>query len=244
MNFRQALKRHRRWLVPAVVLAAVVALISFLPVQVWVKNLAGAVERAGHWGALLFIAANGVAAVFLIPGWVFTLTAGLLYGLGSGAAIAHAGSLLGAVLAFLCGRYLVRGRVERLLRNNQKFAAVDQAIGRHGWKIVSLIRLSPIIPFFLQNYLYSVTCIRFWPYFFSTAVCTFPGTLFYVYLGAAGRYSVVGARPDGGPMQWVLMAVGFVATVAGTAYINKVAKRALTESVAKSPSSPAPTPPD
>jgi uncharacterized membrane protein YdjX (TVP38/TMEM64 family) len=232
MNLRQFLKLRWRWLIAAAIPVVLVILIPFLPVQDWVKELAAFVQKAGVWGAGIFILANGLAAVLLVPGWIFTLTAGLLYGIGAGSVVAHAGSLFGAILAFLCGRYLIRDRVERMLKNNRKFDAVDRAIGRHGWKIVSLIRLSPVIPFFVQNYLYSVTCIRFWPYVLSTAICTFPGTLFYVYLGAAGRYGVIGVRPEGGPMQWVLLGIGFVATVVGTYYINKVAKKALAESVA------------
>ncbi|MDZ4290127.1 MAG: TVP38/TMEM64 family protein [Prosthecobacter sp.] len=229
MSIRPFLKSRWRWMLAGCVVLFLGILIACLPVRDWVKALAAFAEKSGVWGVVLFIAANGVAAVLLIPGWVFTVTAGLMYGVGRGCLVAHAGSTLGAALAFLCGRHLIRDRVERLLKNNQKFYAVDQAIGRQGWKIVSLIRLSPAIPFFLQNYLFSVTSIRFWPYVLCTAVFTFPGTLFNVYLGAAGRYGVLGMKSESGPMEWVLLGVGFVATVVGAFYVSRVAKKALAE---------------
>ena len=137
--------------------------------------------------------------------------------------------MAGALASFLCGRYLVRRRVTRLVEHNQKFRAVDEAIGRQGWKIVSLIRLSPVIPFCVQNYLYSVSSIRLWPYLITSALCTLPGTILYVYLGAIGRYGVTGERPDGGPLQWILLGIGLLATIFGTIYIRKVAQRALAE---------------
>jgi uncharacterized membrane protein YdjX (TVP38/TMEM64 family) len=220
-----------RWSFLVILPLLLFGLSFLLPVRDWVKAFS---DEAANWGVLggvLFILANAAATVLMVPGWVFTLTAGLLYGLGWGSLVAHTGSMTGAALAFLCGRYLVRSRVQTWLGHNKKFESIDRAVARKGWKIVAMIRLSPVIPFFLQNYLYSITRIGFWSYFLPSILCTLPGTILYVYLGAAGRYGVTGERPDGGPVQWVLLGVGFAATVAGTLYIRRVAKRALEHSV-------------
>ena len=64
---------------------------------------------------------------------------------------------LGATCAFLVGRYLARGWVARRIEGNAKFKAIDEAVAREGWKIVGLTRLSPVFPFNLLNYAFSLT---------------------------------------------------------------------------------------
>jgi uncharacterized membrane protein YdjX (TVP38/TMEM64 family) len=64
----------------------------------------------------------------------------------------------------------VRKRVETATKGNRKFEAIDKAIGEQGWKIVGLLRLSPLIPFNLSNYFYGVTGVGFWPYVLASAV--------------------------------------------------------------------------
>jgi uncharacterized membrane protein YdjX (TVP38/TMEM64 family) len=231
MHLREFLSNRWRLVLLTLLPLVLLALLPLLPARDWILQMAGWAQRWGVLGALVFIVANAMAVALLVPGSVFTIAAGLLYGVGTGSVVAHAGSMAGATLAFLCGRYLVRERVARMLRANQKFAAVDQAIGRKGWKIVALVRLSPVIPFMLQNYLYSATSIRFWPYFISSMVCTLPGTLLFVSMGAAGRYGALGVMPEGGPLQWALLGVGVAATIAGTWYVRRVAARALRQDV-------------
>jgi uncharacterized membrane protein YdjX (TVP38/TMEM64 family) len=64
-----------------------------------------------------------------------------------------------------------------------KFKALDKAIGREGFKIILLLRLSPVFPFALSNYMYGLTAVRFWPYITATLIGFAPGTLAYVYSG-------------------------------------------------------------
>jgi uncharacterized membrane protein YdjX (TVP38/TMEM64 family) len=94
----------------------------------------------------------------------------LIYGVVGGTAVALTGAIIGSTLAFLCGRYLVRKRVETATKGNRKFEAIDKAIGEQGWKIVGLLRLSPLIPFNLSNYFYGVTGVGFLPYVLASAV--------------------------------------------------------------------------
>ncbi len=92
--------------------------------------------------------------------------------LGWGFVAVSAGSTLGAAGAFLVARYLARDRVERWAAANPRFAAIDRAVGREGWKIVLLTRLSPV---------------RFGAYVLASWIGMMPGTVLYVYLGFAGR---------------------------------------------------------
>ena len=82
--------------------------------------------------------------------------------------------------AFLIARYLARDWVYSKARTHRRFSAVDRAIVRESWKIVGLLRLSPVIPFSVSNYLYGLTSVPFWSYLLATWIGTMPGTLMYV----------------------------------------------------------------
>jgi membrane protein DedA with SNARE-associated domain len=84
------------------------------------------------------------------------------------------GATLGSSLAFLIARYLLRERIKRALHKRPKFKAVDEAVSEDGWRIVLLLRLSPLVPFNLQNYFFGITEIKFWQYMVATFVGIIP----------------------------------------------------------------------
>ncbi len=218
---------YGKWVLLVLVLIAVGAAWHFLPVKDWIKAFNGWVEQRGVWGYVVFVLAYAVATVFFFPGSVMTIGAGLAFGLWKGFAVVSAGATLGAALAFLVARYFVRSRVEKAAKDNPKFAAMDEAIGKEGWKMVALLRLSPLLPFNLSNYLYGVTKIGFWPYLAASWIGMLPGTFLYVYLGAAGKEASGGS--GGGSWKWVLFGAGLIATVVVTIWISRVAKKATPE---------------
>src|SRR5450631_4770541 len=114
-------------------------------------------KAAGLGGALLFAGAYVLGTLLFFPGSVLTLAAGFLYGLVGGMAVVVPGSILGALLAFLLGRTVLRRPTERLLRRHPRFAAVDTAVAENGFRVVLLLRLSPLFPFNLLNYGLGVT---------------------------------------------------------------------------------------
>jgi len=217
--------RYGKWVLLVLGLMAVGAAWYVLPVRTWVNAFNGWVEERGTWGYVIFIAAYAVATVLFFPGSLMTIGAGLAFGLWRGFVVVSAGATLGAALAFLVARHFVRSRVERAAKNNPKFAAMDEAIGKEGWKMVALLRLSPLLPFNLSNYLYGVTKVGFWPYLAASWVGMLPGTFLYVYIGAAGK----GVSTDGGagPWKWVLFGAGLVATAVVTVWISRLAKKAV-----------------
>ena len=225
MNTASFWMRYGRWFGLALVLIAFATAWSFLPVKEWVKAFNDWIEQRGALGYVIFIAAYAIAAVLFFPGSLLTIGAGLAFGLWRGFAVVSAGATLGAALAFLVARYFLRHRVEEAAKNNPKFAAMDEAIGREGWKMVALLRLSPLVPFNLSNYLYGVTKIGFWPYVAASWAGMLPGTFLYVYLGAAGKEATSGEAA--GPWKWALFGAGLVATIVVTVWISRVAKRAV-----------------
>jgi uncharacterized membrane protein YdjX (TVP38/TMEM64 family) len=165
------------------------------------------------------------ATLLFFPAWIITVAAGAVYGLLVGTATVSVASTTAAALAFLIARYLARERVYERIKESPKLAAVDEAIGREGWKIVALLRLSPAVPFNLQNYLYGVTAVRFWPCVLASWIAMLPGTFLYVYLGSVGA-AATGDR-DPGYWEWALHGVGLLATIGVTVYITRVARRAI-----------------
>lgn len=77
--------------------------------------------------------------------------------------------------------------VAGILEDNPKFSSMDRAVEKEGFKLMLLLRLSPLFPFALSNYLYGASSIRFWPYFFGTLLGFAPGTFAYVYAGEIGK---------------------------------------------------------
>jgi len=225
--------RWGQWLRLALVIVVVLALLMLarlLPMGAMVDRVEAVVAEMGVWGPIVFALIYVVATVLMLPGAPLTLAAGAVFGLVWGVAAVLVGSTTGAALAFLIGRYLARDTVEQRLGQYPKFRAVDQAVSEGGWKIVALLRLSPAVPFNLQNYLYGLTAIRFWPCVIASGFAMLPGIFMYVYLGYAGRASVAAAAGEGAgrsPLQWAMLAVGLLATIVVTVYITKLARRAI-----------------
>ena len=192
----------------------------------WVRDL-------GWLGAVIFIGIYIVATVAFLPGSILTLGAGVIFGVVQGSILVFFGATIGATFAFLVGRYLARGWVSQKIAGNEKFKAIDAAVGKEGLKIVTLLRLSPVFPFNLLNYGMGVTSVSLKDYFLGS-VGMIPGTIMYVYLGSlATNLATIGSseQPTDETIQWVIRIVGFIATVAVTVYVTKVAQKALNDRV-------------
>lgn len=215
-----------------VMIVGILALIRILPTAQVLQMLTIKVEQMGALAPFAFVALYFFVTVFMLPAWPLSMASGALFGLTAGAAVVASGATLGMAATFLIGRYAARGAVERKFAQYPRFAAIDRAVSQGGWKIVALLRLSPVVPFNLQNYLYGLTAIRFWPCILASAVAILPGTIMYVYLGFAGRagLTAIGAGETGrGPGQWALLAVGLAATIVVSVYIAKLARKAVQE---------------
>jgi uncharacterized membrane protein YdjX (TVP38/TMEM64 family) len=183
-------------------------------------------DNRGPWGPALFIAIYVVATVLFVPGSALTLGAGALFGVIKGSIYVSIASTLGAACAFLVGRHLARELIARKIGDNEKFAAIDKAVAEAGWKIVGLMRLSPVFPFTLLNYAFGLTRVRFRDYVIASWIGMMPGTAMYVYIGSLAR---AGAGPERSPAQWAFYVVGLPATIAATVMITRIARRALSK---------------
>jgi uncharacterized membrane protein YdjX (TVP38/TMEM64 family) len=214
-----------RVLAAAGVVAALFAASRVLPLERWITSFQRWVEGLGAWAPVIYGAVYVAATLLLVPGALLTIGAGLVFGVVRAALLVLASATIAAALAFLVARHLARGRVERWAGAHPRFRAIDAAIREQGWKVVALLRLSPLVPFSLSNYLYGLTAVAFWPYVLSSALAMIPGTLLYVSLGAAGR--AVATRQGRSPLEWALLGVGLLATAAATLLVGRAARREL-----------------
>lgn len=212
-------------IVLAVLVGTLCAVVAIFPVKEWIKELTYFLRSYGAVGILLFVVAYALATVGCMPGSIFTIAAGLIYGVLAGTAIALTGATIGATLAFLVSRYLFRNRVEKLLTRNKKLRAVDHAIALGGWKIIALVRLNPFIPFNLSNYVCGVTAIPFWPYLLASSVGMLPGAFLYAHLGALGQLGLERGKLSHNSWQWILLRL--VLTVVATLVLGRISRSAL-----------------
>ena len=231
------LRRSRApWLRRAILLLLaliVVGVLLFLPVREYSRVLLQWTQSLGFWGYLVLIVAYVAATVLFLPGSILTLAAGFLFGVVAGSVVVSIGSTLGASAAFLVGRYLARARIERKVAGSPRFSAIDAAVGREGFRIVLLTRLSPVFPFNLLNYLFGLTRVRFGPYALASWLGMIPGTVMYVYLGSTAKdlAQVFSGQVAGGAGIQILKIAGLAATVVVTVLVTRIARRALKQTV-------------
>lgn len=222
----------RRLIGGVVALVALLVASRLLPVTAWLQAFLSWSEGLGPLGPVLLVGVYILACVLLLPGSVLTLGAGLAFGFWKGLVAVSIGSTLGACAAFWVGRTFGRAWVEGKVAADPKLAALDRAVGREGRKIVFLTRLSPVFPFNLLNFFYGVTRVDFADYALASWIGMLPGTAVYVLLGTLGRVGAEAATGQADSLRSALTVVGLVATVAVTAYVTKIARRALDEAIA------------
>jgi uncharacterized membrane protein YdjX (TVP38/TMEM64 family) len=179
---------------------------------------------------LVYGLAYVLGTLLFFPGSLLTLGAGFLYGLAGGLAVVVPGSVLGAMLAFLLGRTVLRGPIAARMKKHPRFRAVDQAVAEEAFKVVLLLRLSPVVPFNLLNYGLGVTRVPWGTYLLASLLGMLPGTVLYVYLGSlvtSATQLLSGERPASGWGGKLLFVGGLLATAAVVVLVSRAARRAL-----------------
>ncbi len=196
----KAARRYWTWAVAPGLLLLGGAIGAFAPVREWAGAFENFLENMNLVnGLLVFVALSVVGTLLLVPAWIFAIAAGAVFGMVWG--------LLGAVAA----------------RKNKAFKSVDKAVRRDPWKVVALLRMSPVLPSGLKSYFLGLTRIEPLPYALASVLGMLPGLVVTVYLGHAGRDAFGG----GGTLKWTLFAIGIAATVAMALIVGRAAHKRL-----------------
>lgn len=213
----------------------VVALVILWRVPVahaWLLLVLAHIANVPVCGRCLFTGVYAVATVAMVPGGVLTIAAGTMFGPWLGTAVALAGALVGSSTAFVISRTIAAKRIARLPAAHHILAVAGRLMKRSGFTMVLLLRLSPLVPFNLLNYILGVTPVRFGPYFLASALGMLPGAFLYASAGSLLRSvagSVTGSSPVSGHswMQYGLTGAGFAATLAAVVLIGRAARAEL-----------------
>jgi uncharacterized membrane protein YdjX (TVP38/TMEM64 family)/rhodanese-related sulfurtransferase len=201
VNVRRSLPR----LALALIVIAGVAWASLHRDQINLATLDAWIGSLGLWAPFAFVVLFALATVAFVPGVIFSIIGGALFGPVWGTVW----NLTGATLAFLVARYIAGDWVERRAGGLLK-RAID-GINAEGWRFVVFVRLVPLFPFNLSNYLLGLTRISFAEYALATFVCMVPGAIAYTWLGYAGREALSGEL---NAVRYGLLALALLVTIA------------------------------
>ena len=198
-----------RRLVLLLLVASGIVIAILLRDQISVESLAARVSALGWYAPLVFIACYAVATVLFMPGILFTLAGGALFGPVYGTLYNLVGATLGATLAFLAARYIAYDWVAE--RTGNRLRQLVEGVEEEGWRFVAFARLVPLFPFNLLNYALGLTRLRLSHYVITSFVFMAPGGAAYTYLGYAGREVASGGEDF---IRKALLALAVIATIA------------------------------
>ncbi|XP_042030500.1 TVP38/TMEM64 family membrane protein slr0305-like [Salvia splendens] len=217
-------------------LSAIVIACFTLPVEKMLRDfLVWVEEDLGPWGPLVLAVAYIPLTILAVPASILTLGGGYLFGLPVGFVADSIGATIGAGAAFLLGRTLGRSFVMAKLKDYPQFRAVEISIRRSGFKIVLLLRLVPLLPFSMLNYLLSVTSVSLVPYLMASWLGMMPITLALVYVGTTLKdiSDVTHGWSGFSKTRWAFIALSLVVSVMLMVIVTRVAKAALEKALAE-----------
>jgi uncharacterized membrane protein YdjX (TVP38/TMEM64 family) len=179
-----------RWILVGIVAAAVAAFFAldvgrFLSLEqlrasresiVAYRDAHPLLASAAYFGAYVAMAALSLPGAALL-----TLAGGAAFGLAWGLALVSFASSLGATLAFLASRFLLRDAIQR--RYGDRLKAINEGVRKDGAFYLFTLRLVPVFPFFIVNLVMGLTPIRTWTFYWVSQVGMLAGTIVYVYAG-------------------------------------------------------------
>jgi uncharacterized membrane protein YdjX (TVP38/TMEM64 family)/rhodanese-related sulfurtransferase len=173
------------------------------------RALEASITGLGEWAAFAFVTAFALATVLFVPGSLFGLTGGALFGPLWGTILNLLGATLGATIAFLVARHTGADWIAARMGGGLK--RIVAGVEAEGWRFVAMTRLVPIVPFNVLNYALGLTRIRLSHYVIATLICMLPGTAAYSWLGHAGRTALQG---DKAGLQYGLLGLALLALIA------------------------------
>jgi uncharacterized membrane protein YdjX (TVP38/TMEM64 family) len=187
-------------------------------------------------GIVAFIGIFIITTLVFVPptlltfgcGYVCSRVCGLIPGIVIATMACFIGSVLGALIAFFRSRYMMRDLVRLFAKRYSIVRAVDKAIKRHGFRVLLLLRLCPLIPFHALNYIGGITAVR-WEAFTASMIGMLPIQILTVTIGATtGSLVDASGTEDQQLIHTVLVCSGLAFTIIAFCIILYMAKKELT----------------
>jgi uncharacterized membrane protein YdjX (TVP38/TMEM64 family) len=207
------------------VILAVVAIILiighelklYLPdLELWIQNL-------GAFAPLGFIMLFVVLTPVFVSVDTLCFAAGLLFSIGAAEFYMTIATYLAATLIFFLGRYSFKDRVVTFIAKHKQLAALDAAINSQPFKLMLLLRLTPL-PFALLSYALAVTQVRFWPYLGATSgILIYNGSLVYIGYTAKHLAGLFSGSVQQSSISYPLLILGLLISLCVLIYVAKIA---------------------
>jgi len=178
------------------ILVVVVAALIFSPLKKFINietftNLVQSIKDTPY-APYLYILIYVLGVIFAVPGFALTIIAGPIFGFWKGVLLVIIASNLGCHLTFFISRFIGGSFVERFIKEDSIADKLSRKIEENGFLVMLYIRLLPIFPFNIVNYVSGLTSIKYRAYAIATIIGMLPGTLVYVYLSV----SAVGVKDN------------------------------------------------
>jgi uncharacterized membrane protein YdjX (TVP38/TMEM64 family) len=188
-------------------------------------------DQLGVWGVVLYVAFYIGIVLSLLPGVVFTLGAGFVFGFWLGAGVVVFSLAAGSTLAFLVARYALGERLSRKIKGHPRIQLLNKGLQHEGWKIVMLSRFLPVFPFKLSNYFFGLTAIPLRHFVVANAIGVLPISVTNVYLGSLAAELADLTEREPGWWEWALYGGGLVAAIGLVYYITRLARRSMRQTL-------------
>ncbi len=202
-------------------LAAAAILLALIRDRLDIESMQDWIRQLGLWAPLGHVLLFALGTVLFMPGALFGLVGGVLFGPFWGTLLNLAGATMGATAAFIVARYLAADWVRA--KAGSRGERLISGVEAEGWRFVALMRLVPLVPFNLLNYALGLTRISLAQYALASLVAMTPGTLAFTWLGHAGRQALDG---DMAAIRYGLLALSVLAAIA---FIPRIVRRLLSD---------------
>lgn len=225
--------------VSVLLVAALLAGVAVFEAEPHVLALLEWVDTHAFWGPSVFMAVYMVVVILLLPGILFTLGAGFLFGIAKGSLLVIVAETLGATVAFLAARLISHryfgARLACFFERHPRFAILDERVGHDGWKVVFFTRMVPFFPYKLSNYFFGISRFSLPGFVLGTLFGIIPITVTNVYIGSlAADLATLGSRSAArSNVEWAIYGVGLVVAVVVAVYIARLARQVLDARVSR-----------
>ncbi|KAG9294199.1 hypothetical protein G9A89_021558 [Geosiphon pyriformis] len=214
-------------------ISLILVLASVFHIQNHIKEVLIYIQQHREYGILIYIGVYTVCVWTFLPGSIVSIAAGFLFKplILAGAVIIF-GDLLGAFGTFIFGRYIFSDWVRAQISKRPMFLALNHVIAEEGWRIVVMLRLTPL-PFNLVSFFFSVSSIKLFPFLWATAIGVLPNTFNAVWIGSLVKSLSGIDRPKLGNKDIVVIAMNFIFVGCCVVSLSVFGKRSLRKATLK-----------